>query len=178
MPRRRSRRPKASSENWILLVARGDDAEAALAKAEGLKRELQFAPERFERLAREQSQHAETATRGGLISMEVDGEETEWIGIDALLRQNPAVARVVARLSSGQVSDVLTFANGYALVKLEGLEEGGPMGIAEAAEPIRRRLAIEQRERLLRDWVVYCSRSIYLADRLGRRIGVEATELR
>jgi len=159
----------------VLLVARGDDAEAALAEAEGLKRELQFAPDRFERLVREQSQHAETAARGGLITVEVDGEEKEWIGIDVLLRQNAAVARVVSRLSPGQVSDVLTFANGYALVKLDGLREGGPMGIGEAAEPIRRKLTIEKRERLLMDWVVYYSRTMYLADGLGRRIGAEAT---
>jgi len=162
----------------VLLVARGDDPEAALAKAEYLKRELQFAPDRFERLAREHSQHAKTAARGGLITHEVGGEETEWIGIDVLLRQNAAVARAVARLSPGQVSDVLPFADGYALVKLEGLREGGPLGIAEAAEPIRQRLTIEKRERLLRDWVVYYAHTMYLADGFGRRVGGESGGLR
>jgi parvulin-like peptidyl-prolyl isomerase len=163
-------RAPAKVKTRILLIAKGDDPAGALAKAEDLKRELQFAADRFEERARELSQHRETAGRGGLITAEVDGEETEWIGIDLLLRQNAVIGRAVARLSPGRVSDVLAFANGYALVKVEGLREGGPLRIEEAAEPIKEKLALEERESLRREWVVFYQRSMYLADGRGRRV--------
>ena len=105
----------------------------------------------------------------------IDGEETEWIGIDILLRQNAAIARALSQLSPGKVSGVLAFANGYALVKLEGLREGGPLGIGEAADPIKEKLALVKRERLLEDWVLYYMQSTYLADGRGRRISARAT---
>ncbi|MHC5054068.1 MAG: peptidylprolyl isomerase [Planctomycetota bacterium] len=154
----------------VLLIARGADPAGALAKAEDLKRELQFAPDRFEERARELSQHRETAGRGGLITAEIDGEETEWVGVDLLFRQNAVIGRVAAQLSPGRVSDVLAFANGYALVKVEGRREGGQLGIAEAAEPIREKLALEEREKLRREWVVFYQRSMYVADGRGRRV--------
>jgi len=153
----------------VILLAKGDD-DGALATAEKLKRELQFAPERFAERAREHSQHRQTAGRGGLIAGMEAGKETEWIGIDALLRQNALVGRAVSQLPPGKVSDVLAFADGYALVKLEGVREGGLLGIGEAAEPIKEKLAAETREKLLEDWVVYYLRSTYLADGQGRRV--------
>ncbi len=155
-----------------ILLARGDDAAGTLATAEKLKRELQFAPDRFAERAREHSNHRQTAERGGLIVGEMAGEETEWIGLDALVRQNALVGRAVAQLLPGKVSDVLTFAGGYALVKLEGIREGGILGIGEAADLIKKKLTTETREKLIEDWVLYYLRSTYLADGRGRRVNV------
>jgi hypothetical protein len=139
-----------------ILLAKGDDEAGALATAERLKRELQFAP----------------AESGGLIAGKFEGKETEWIGLDELLRQNPLVGRAVAKLQPGKVSDVLAFADGFALVKLEGIRQGGILGIGEAADLIKDKLAADAREKLVEDWVLYHLRSTYLADGRGRRVDV------
>jgi parvulin-like peptidyl-prolyl isomerase len=155
-----------------ILLAKGDDEAGALATAERLKRELQFAPDRFAERAREHSDHRQTAESGGLIAGKFEGKETEWIGLDELLRQNPLVGRAVAKLQPGKVSDVLAFADGFALVKLEGIRQGGILGIGEAADLIKDKLAADAREKLVEDWVLYHLRSTYLADGRGRRVDV------
>ena len=55
------------------------------------------------------------------------------------------------------------------------MKEGGLLGIGEAADPIKEKLALEKREKLLEDWVLYYLQSTYLADGRGLRISARAT---
>jgi len=155
----------------IIFVSSASDRKAAFEKADGLKRELRYAPDRFALRARESSDHKETAERGGLMVADVGGEKVEWVPSDQLARVNPVVAQVAQKLQPGRVSDVVPLADGFLLVKLEGYKKGRDLTLPEVADRITQALARETENRLIGDWIEYYLRRTYLVDSLGRRVG-------
>ncbi|MHC4200607.1 MAG: peptidylprolyl isomerase, partial [Planctomycetota bacterium] len=150
----------------IIFVSSASDRKAAFEKADALKRELRYAPDRFALRARESSDHKASAERGGLFVLETGGEKVEWIPFDELARMNPVVAQVAQKLRPGRVSEVVRLNDGFLLVKLEGLRKGRDRTLPEVADQITQLLSREVENRLIGDWMDYYVRRTYLVDGL------------
>ena len=155
----------------IIFVSSASDRKAAFEKADGLKRELRYAPDRFALRARESSDHKESAEQGGLVVVDVGGEKVDWVPLGALARMNPVVAQVAQKLQPGRVSEVVRLADGFLLVKLEGYRKGREPELSEVADRITQSLSREVENRLIGDWMEYYLQRTYLVAGLGRRVG-------
>lgn len=108
------------------------------------------AGESFEDLAAEYSDDAETRDKGGYV-----GD----LELDAL---DPQYRQALAGLEPGEVSEVLTTAHGYQILKLTSRTAGRPPDFEEAREWIRSILESRKREELFQDWLAKARDEIYV----------------
>lgn len=123
--------------------------------ADELRRELQYAPDRFAQRAREHSAHRESAERGGLLAAG-DG----FIPLDSL--PGP-LAAAVARMNSGEVSNLIELADLIYLLKLEDARPGRAYTLEEVSEQIAELLRRAAEERALADWCEYYFHRVYVS---------------
>ena len=151
----------------ILTIPYGSDRAAAFERIESLRRELQFAPDRFAARARANSSH-ESAGRGGIFTMMVKGVETHMIPADMLPKSWLAA---IARLQPGRVSPTIPGAENYALLKLDKIEEGSELSFADAADKIAALLSRQLEQKIVADWSDYYLGKAYV-------VGVDVKDLR
>jgi parvulin-like peptidyl-prolyl isomerase len=136
----------------IIQIAFGDDKEAAFDKVDSLRRELQFAPERFAARAREFSVHKESAERGGVYTFRRGRDELEEIPVDVLPQ---AWIQAIATLLPGRVSGTIETAEGFVLLKLDDYRKGKDVSFSEVADKISILLRRMEEQRIVADWTDY-----------------------
>ncbi len=119
--------------------APADKRAAARKKAEALRKRA-LAGEDFGELARKNSDD-ESATKGG---------ELGSFGPDEILDE---IKVAVAKLDSGQISEVVETSHGFHIVKVEQHQRSGVRPLSELREEIRARLEDEALQEHLRRWV-------------------------
>jgi len=163
--RRELRSPPLARLRLIRLPS-GPDRQQAFERADDLRRELQYAPDRFPDRAREHSTHRESAERGGLLAAGPGAEAPDMVSLGAI----PApLAEAAARLRPGEVSGLVELADGFYLLKLEELRPGREYALAEVCERIADLLRRAAEERTFADWVDCYMHTAYVADGRGAR---------
>jgi parvulin-like peptidyl-prolyl isomerase len=151
----------------IITIPYGTDRKAAFERVESLRRELQFAPQRFALRAKESSSH-ETKNSGGVFKMKVNGVETDLIPANMLPK---SWLGAIARLRPGRVSPAIPGTKDFALLKLDKVESGGKLGFADAADRIAAVLTRQIEQEIVADWSDYYLGKAYI-------VGVDLEELR
>ena len=149
----------------------GPDRKEAFERADDLRRELQYAPDRFEMRARDLAETEEEKARAGLVVDSRTGKAVEWVPQDAL---PPLVARATRGLGPGEVSDLIEEKGVFLLVKLEGRKPSEPVPLQKVSEDILRLLMRAQEARTVQEWSEYYLGEVYMADGSGRRISAES----
>ena len=149
----------------------GPDRKEAFERADDLRRELQFAPDRFEMRARDLAETEEEKVWAGLVVDSRTGKAVEWIPLDAL---PPLVARVTRSLKPGEVSDLIEEKGVFLLIKLEGRKPSERVPLQKVSEDILRLLMRTQEARTVQEWSEYYLGEVYMADGSGRRISAES----
>jgi peptidyl-prolyl cis-trans isomerase SurA len=126
-----------------------EDTLAALRRAEEV-RDRAVAGESFEDLAAEYSDDTETKGKGGFV-----GD----LEIDSL---DPQYRRALSGLEPGEVSEVLTTAHGFQILKLTSRTLGRPPDLEEAKDWIRSVLETRKRDELFQDWLAEARDEIYV----------------
>ncbi|TFF42521.1 peptidylprolyl isomerase [Pseudomonas sp. RIT623] len=117
------------------------DDEAVRKQAQALAKQAQASDADFAALAREHSQDAGTATKGG---------DT---GLQALAQLLPEVRGVVPRLKVGAVSEPVQSAAGYHIIKLVEQQPARAATLEEVAPRLRQVLRAQRQEQVAKAYV-------------------------
>ena len=113
-------------------------------------RDRAAAGENFEELAAEYSDDSETKDTGGFVG------DLEIGNLD------PQYKEALSGLEPGEVSQVLTTAHGFQILKLTARTIGRPPDLEEAREWIRSVLESRRREELFQEWLTVARDEIYI----------------
>jgi len=126
-----------------------EDTLEAVRRAEDV-RDRAAAGESFEDLAAAYSDDSETKDKGGFVG------DLEIGNLD------PQYMEALSGLEPGGVSEVLTTAHGFQILKLTGRTMGRPPDFEEAREWIRSVLESRRREELFQEWLAGARDEIYV----------------
>jgi peptidylprolyl isomerase len=125
-------------------VAEGADAAAAAAaqrKAADLAARVQKAPADFARVAREASEHKESAAKGG---------ELGWVPEPQLL---PEIRAVVTRMNKGDVSAPIRSASGWHVVRLIDRKPSSVRALADVRDQLAASLRLRKAQEAERTYI-------------------------
>lgn len=125
-------------------VAEGADAAAAAAaqrKAADLAARVQKAPADFARVAREASEHKESAAKGG---------ELGWVPEPQLL---PEIRAVVTRMNKGDVSAPIRSASGWHVVRLLDRKPSSVRALADVRDQLVASLRLRKAQEAERAYI-------------------------
>lgn len=122
-----------------ILIPFGDDRDAAREQAESLAARAQ-AGEPFEDLARQYSADGLTAEQGGDLGPMAQSQLPE------------ALAGPVFSMAEGEIEGPIESRFGFHVVKLEGIEAGGPMPLAQVRAELERELRDMEVEQAYQDF--------------------------
>jgi parvulin-like peptidyl-prolyl isomerase len=98
------------------------------------------AGESFEALAREHSDGAE----------EKDGGDWGWIDPKVL---RPELEQVIAKMKTGEISDVVETKDGFYILRVEGRMNEAPSGFRDVQPQVERETRMKESERLYNAWI-------------------------
>ena len=126
-----------------------EDTLEALRRAEDVRARA-AAGEKFEDLAAAYSDDSETKEKGGFVGdLEIDNLD-------------PQYREALSDLEPGEVSEVLTTAHGFQILKLTSRTVGRPPDFEEAREWIRSILESRKRDELFQEWLAEARDEIYV----------------
>lgn len=118
-----------------IFISSVEGKDAAKKKADNLAASLKETPADFGRLARENSDEAESAPRDGKIG---------WLAEQSIA---PDIRKTASSLSKGEISAVVEGREGYHILRLDDVREAGPASFEEAEPELRQ--ALRNRRALL-----------------------------